>query len=44
MAAGMISVYIICTVGITAAVSALLISITGFIVLVQGLRHFEDER
>lgn len=44
MAAGMISVYIICTVGITAAVIALPISILGFLVLMYGVRYLEDDR
>lgn len=44
MAARMISVYIICTVGITAVVIALLISILGSLVLMYGVRYLEDDR
>lgn len=44
MAAGMVSVYLIGTAGITAAVIALLISILGSLVLMYGVRYLEDDR
>ena len=44
MAAGMVSVYLIGTAGITAAVIALLISRLGSLVLMYGVRYLEDDR